>query len=425
MWRRALLPALIATALAFALACGGGEGGRTGKESSPQAGGAAAGAAGGTAATQAAAANVPGVTDTEIKIGAHTSLTGPIAVYNVIPKTATAYFQMINEQGGVNGRKITYLLEDDAYSPPKTVEVTKKLVEQDKIFAMVNGLGTPTHTAVLDYLKQSNVPDFFVATGASKWTVPVQPTVFGFQINYISEGKVLGKWIADNFAGKKVGFLFQNDDFGKDGVKGAKEVLQGKVQFGPDESYEVTATNLNAQVLNLKNAGVDVVYSFGTPALTAAALKFAKQQGWNAQWTISAVNFDATTIKLAGADVIEGVVSGGSFKLPEDVDDPDVKKHAELLKKYAPGVEPGTFTIYAQSMAELWVEVLTKAGRNLTRESVLKAAEGIKGFKCSLCLGTISMSANDHAPIEGMRLGQAKNGRWVYISDYVDFESTK
>jgi branched-chain amino acid transport system substrate-binding protein len=422
MLRKATLTFLLAGAMAVGLACGGG-GGRT-KEATPApAASQQAAATGGAAATQAVA--VPGVTDTEIKIGAHTSLTGPIAVYNVIPKTSSGYFNMINEQGGINGRKITFLLEDDAYSPPKSVEVTKKLVEQDKIFAMFQGLGTPTHTAVLDYLKQNNVPDFFVATGASKWTVPVQPTVFGFQINYISEGKVLGKWIVDNYPNKKVGFLFQNDDFGKDGVKGAKEVLQGKLQFGPEESYEVTATNLNAQVLNLKNAGVDVVYSFGTPALTAAALKFAKQQGWNAQWVISAVNFDASTIKLAGADVIEGVVSGGSFKLPEDVDDPEVKKHIEFLKKYAPGVEAGTFTIFGQSMAELWVEVLKKAGRNLTRESVIKAAESIKGFKCSLCLGTINMSDKDHAPIEGMRLGQVKNGRWVYISDYVDFETTK
>ena len=185
------------------------------------------------------------------------------------------------------------------------------------------------------------------------------------------------------------------------------------------------AANVNAQVLNLKNAGADVVYIQATPTHAASAIKFAAQQGWKPQFVISEVNFDVTVIRLAGADVMEGVVSGGYTKLPDDTSDPDVQKHHEFLKKYVPGVEPQGFSVYGHSVAELMVEILKKTGRNLTRESAIKAAESIRDFKCSLCLAPINMSEKDHAAFEGLRLGRVQNGKWVYFGDYINFETTK
>ena len=403
--------ALAAALVAFSLACGGGGGRTGGKEAEPGGGG--------------RAARSPGVTDTEVKIGTHTSLTGPIAFYNVVSKASKAYFDKVNEEGGVNGRKIVYQIEDDAYSPPKAVEVTKKLVEQDQVFAVFNGLGTPTHSAVVEYLKQSGVPDFFPATGADKWGNPVQKTVFAFQPSYVVEGKIFGRWIADNFAGKKVGFIFQNDDFGRDGVKGVKESAQGKVQFVGEETFEPGAPNLNSQVLNLKNAGADVVYLQVTTANAASAIKFAKQQGWSPQFVMSYVNFDQQAISLGGADTMEGVVSGAYLKLPEDTSDPGVQKHHEILKKYAPGVQPAGFTVSGQAVAELMVEVLKKAGKDLTRESIIKAAESIRDFRCSVCTAPVNMSEKDHAGVEGLRLGKVQGGKWVVFGEFIDFETTK
>ena len=411
MRRKGSLFALAAAVVIFSVACGGGGGRTGGKEAGPGGGG--------------RAARSPGVSDTEIKLGTHTPLTGPVAVYSVIPKTAKAWFDKVNEEGGVEGRKISFLMEDDAYAPPKAVEVTRKLVEQDQIFALMLGLGTPPHTAVTDYLKQNNVPDFFPSTGAVKWCQPPQATIYCFQLPYNLAGRAFGKYVTDNFAGKKVGILFQNDDFGQDEAKAFKEAAGTKIQVVAEEAYEPTAANLNAQVLNLRNAGAELVFSVSLPTQTANAIKFAKQQGWSPQWVISEVNADPVVIRLAGADVMEGVITGGYLKLPDDPDDPDVKKHLDLLKKYAPDVQPGGNSVYAQSNAELMVEVLKKAGKDLTRESALKAAAQIRDFKCSLCLAPINMSDSDHLAIEGMRIAQAKNGRWTFVTEYINYETTK
>jgi ABC-type branched-subunit amino acid transport system substrate-binding protein len=408
MRRNTLLATLMVAALALGLACGDGEGGRTGvgSQATPAAGG-------------ATTARVPGVSQTEIKVGTHTPLTGPVAVYSVIPKTVKAYFDQVNEQGGVEGRKITFLMEDDAYSPPKAVEVTRKLVEQDNIFAMLLGLGTPPHTAVADYLKQNNVPDIFPSTGAVKWCQPPQASTFCFQLPYNIAGKIMGKYAGDNFNGKRVGFIYQNDDFGLDEMNAFKEAGQGKLQFGPQEAFEPTATNLNAQVLNLRNANVDLAVCICLPTHTAAAIKFAKQQGWSPQWIVSEVNADPVVIRLAGADVMEGVITNGYLKLPDDPNDPDVQKHLDLLKKYAPDVQPGGNSVYAHAAAEVFVELLKRTGANLTRENLIKTANDFKDFKCSLCLAPVSMSNNDHLTIDGSRIAQVKNGRWQFISDYI------
>jgi ABC-type branched-subunit amino acid transport system substrate-binding protein len=426
IWRKTgIWAALAAGVLLFSAACGSSDGGgRTGaaNQSSPAASGAAQT---GAQASTAPVSNLPlqGVSDTEIKIGAHAPLTGPVAGYSVIQKTAKAYFDMINEQGGVNGRKITYLIEDDGYSPPKTVEVTRKLVEQDKVFAMLLGLGTGPHTAVVNYIKEKGVLDIFPSTGHTSWCVPPQATIYCYNLPYNISGKIIGQYVAQNFAGKKAAVIYQNDDFGKDELAAFKEAVQGKAQIVAEEPYEATATNLNAQVLKVKDSGADVVFGATLPPFSASAIKFSRQQGFNPQWIIAETNSDPQTIRLAGADVMEGVMANGYLKIDEN--DPAVQEHIAFMKKYLPDQQWGGFSLYAYNGAQIVVELLKRAGRNLTRESFIKAAEEMRGYTPALALVPVNMSPQDHLVIEGSRMAQVKNGTWTYIGDYVNFETTK
>jgi ABC-type branched-subunit amino acid transport system substrate-binding protein len=285
------------------------------------------------------------------------------------------------------------------------------------------GLGTGPHSAVVDYIKEKGVIDLFPSTGADKWCQPAQPTVFCFQLPYNVAGKITGQYIAQNFAGKKVGVLYQNDDFGKDSLTSFKAAVGSAARVGPEESYEVTTTNLNAQVLNLKNAGVDVVYAVTLPPFTASAIKFAKQQGFTPQWIISEVNTDPQTIKLAGADVMEGVLANGYLKVDES--DPAVQAHIAFMQKRLPEMQWGGNSLYAQTAAELAVEMFKRAGRDLTPQSLIAAAESMRDWRASLSLGPINLSKTDHTAIEGSRIAQVKNGQWVLVGDYINFESTK
>jgi branched-chain amino acid transport system substrate-binding protein len=228
--------------------------------------------------------------------------------------------------------------------------------------------------------------------------------------------------VAQNYAGKKVGILYQNDDFGKDEVAAFKEATQGKITIVTEEPYEATSPNLNAQVLKLKDSGAEVVFGATLPPFSASAIKFARQQGFNPQWVISEVNADPQTIRLAGADVMEGVITDGYLKVDEN--DPAVQAHIAFMKKYLPESQWGGNSLYAYTAAEVTVELLKRAGRELTRESFVKAAQEMRDFTPTLGLAPINMSATDHFAIEGSRMSQAKNGNWVYIGDYVNFEST-
>ena len=371
---------------------------------------------------------VPGVTDDEIILGTHTSLTGPIAVYSQIPLSTKAYFDFINDtEGGVHGRKITYLMEDDAYSPPKTVDLVRKLVEQDNIFALLTGLGTPTHMQVVDYLQERGVPDLFVGSGASEWVKDpaARPTTFGAISSYVAEGVVIGQYIAETYPGQKLGLIFQNDDFGRDNIDGIKRGVGEALEIVAEESYEVLDADLNSQVDRLEAAGAQVMHLQATPRSLSTALKHARLDlNWDVPFTFGLVSANIFSIGLSGPEVIEGAVSVTATRQAYETDIPGVAKHAEIIRQYAGIENPNFLTILAQSGAELMVEVLKKAGKDLTREGVVEAAESITNFQCSVCIAPANMSPTDHSPVQTLFLSRVEKGRWVRFSGPISFEGT-
>jgi branched-chain amino acid transport system substrate-binding protein len=388
----------------LAAACGGG--GNGGKATSPAGTAAPAGTAGAEATEAAetpapiAATETEGVTDTEIVIGTHQPLTGPAAAYAQISTGMKAYFDYFNDtEGGVYGRKIKLLVEDDQYSPPITVEVVRRLVEQDHIFAMLGGLGTATHMQVVDYLRDRAIPDFFVSTGALEWVKDpfARDNVYGILPNYVGEGVVMGKYIADNYAGGKLGFVGQNDDFGLDGFDGIKRGVGDALEILPEETFESTDPDVNSQVDRLQAAGATVMVVFATPAQAPAAIKHARADlGWDVPIFMSTVAANELTILLAGAENAAGVFTDEALKHAYETDDPAIQKHLQIMKQYA-GLDAGSnLTLYGQSLAEGFINVLKEAGPDLTRSGLIEAAEDGPAFTCSVCYFPAKFSEDDH-----------------------------
>ncbi len=406
VWTR-LAPALIAV-LGLALAACGGGGGDSG---------------------QPETRNVPGVTDTEILLGTHLPLSqSPAAAWAPIGDGIKAYFDYINDtEGGVNGRKIKLIVGDDHYNPPDTSEVVRRMVEQDGVFAMIGGLGSSTHAAIWKYLEQDGIPDVGILSGAIRWTDPVVKTRFAGIPDYITEGQALGRYVVENFDGKKLGFILQNDDFGEDGEKGVMKALEGSsVTVAARETSEATQGDLTSQVQRLKNANVDVLVTFTLPPQAANIVKVAREVlNWDVPIVISQVDADPITIALAGAQNMEGVVSVVYGYMMFDTNEPGIQKHIEIMNKYAPGVKPQNFTVAGAALAEIIVEGLKRAGPDLTRESFVDGLESIRGFMCSTCFAPISLSPTDHKPAEAERFVQVRDGVWVPFGDIMSYESTK
>ena len=379
-----------------------------------------------TSAPTSPAGESPGVTDTEVILGAHTSLTGPISAYNIIPNFTKAYFDHINDtEGGVNGRMITYLREDDAYSPPEAVSLTRKLVEQDGIFAMFNALGTPNHLQVIDYLQDNGVPDMFVATGATEWVKDpsARPLVFGSNPNYTGEGLAIGKWILDNMGEDvTVGVLYQNDDFGQDGLAGVKLALP--TQVISEQPYEVTDPEVNSRIDQMRADEVDAVVMFATPVQVGQAIKHARSDlGWDVQFAISAVSMNELTAIISGAENIEGTVGPVATYMAYQTDIPAVQAHIDLVN--ASGIEgaaASVLTMYAQYVAELMVETLRIAGADLTRASLVDAAESITNWQCSVCLFPLTLGPDDHDPGQGVAIGEYQGGQVVITETAYSWE---
>jgi ABC-type branched-subunit amino acid transport system substrate-binding protein len=337
---------------------------------------------GGAAAGDAA----PGVTDDTVVIGTHQPLTGPAAPgYSRISVAAKAMYDYVNDHGGINGRKIDYRVEDDGYNPTRTVEVVKQLVLQDEVFAIVGGLGTPTHSKVVDYLNSEGVPDLLVSSGALQWDDPAKsPMTFGFQVDYTREGKIQGKYIDEHLSGKKVGLLFQNDDVGRDAQKGLDQYIEDSVVSR--EGYDPANTDVLPQLSKLKAAGAQVVVCSCVPAFTALAILTAAKLGFHPQFVVSSIGADPATLtglladfaKRAGAEVsaaalLNGLIGTGYLPDVGDTDDPWIALFKEVHDKYIPD-EPFTNTVlFGLAQAYTFAQALKLAGRDLTRGKLVDA----------------------------------------------------
>lgn len=369
-----------------------------------------------------------GVTDTEIVLGTHFPLSQHLAASYAPIATAgmKGYFDYINDQGGVHGRKIRLLIEDDHYNPADTSEVVRKLVEQDGVFAIVGGLGTATHSAVWKFLEENGVPDLLVLSGASKWTDPVVSTRFGGNPDYITEGKILGRYVAEQYPGARVALILQNDDFGTDGEQGVREgIADSGVEIVARETYESVETDLTSHVQRAKNAGADLIIAYTLPPQGANVVKVAREVlSWDVPIVVTGVDAADIFIDLAGAANAEGVVSVVFGKQAHQVDDEGVARHAEIMERYGGGVTPSNLTILGQVTAEIAVEAIERAGRDLSRDALINGFESIRGWTCSVCLVPISMSPDDHRAFEIEVYVRVEDGKWIPFGDPVEFEST-
>jgi len=383
-----------------------------------------------------AAASVPGITKTQILIGSHQPLTGPAAPgYSEIAPAANAYFQYVNAHGGIYGRKIKYTYLDDGYDPAKTVSVVHQLVLQDNVFAIFNGLGTPTHLAVVKYLNTSKVPDLFVASGCDCWNNPTAfPYTFGWQLDYIREGKILGSYIKQNFAGKKIGYFFQNDEFGQDGVKGLDYEIPHS-QVVSRQSYVPTNVNIGPAVAALKASGAQVVVSFSIPAFTALLKLAALKLGWNPTFVVSDVGSDPITLaglleafaKKGGATVsgnalTQGIITDGYLPTLGNMSNSWISLFSKVHSTYDAKAPFDGNVLYGEAVAYAFVQAMVKAGKNPTRASVVKAVAG--GLSQGASVAPYDYSATDHGGIMGAFIGVIKNGAIVQQGPVLTTDTT-
>ncbi|MBV8925210.1 MAG: ABC transporter substrate-binding protein [Bradyrhizobium sp.] len=373
-----------------------------------------------------------GATDTEIKIGNVEAYSGPASAYGIIGKTEEAYFKMINDEGGINGRKIDFISYDDGYSPPKTVEQVRKLVESDEVLLVFNALGTPTQTAVQKYQNNKKVPQLFVATGASKWNDPKDfPWTMGFQPSYRVEARIFAKYILKEKPDAKVAVFYQNDDFGKDYVAGLKDVFGDKASrlIVAEESYETTEPSIDSHIVKLKGTGADVFVNISTPKFAAQAIKKMAELQWKPMHVMTDVSASiGAVMKPAGLDASEGVLSAQYLKDASDPqwkDDQGMKKFMAFIDKYMPGANISDLNLsYGYAAAQTMAQVLKQCGDNLTRENVMKQAASLKDFTPDTLIPGIKVntSAGDFAPIEQLKMMQFKNGRWDLFGDIISAE---
>ncbi len=379
--------------------------------------------------TSPSSESVPGVTDTEVVFGTHLPLSqSPASAYGPIADGIRAYFDYINDtEGGVYGRQLKLIVGDDHYTPSDTVEVVRKLVEQDKVFAIVAGLGEETHSAVWKYLEERGVPDLFISSGLAKWTDPVVKTRFGGNPVYLQEGQMLGQYVAEHYPGKKLGLLLQNNEFGEDGEKGVRAGIAGSdVQVVDVEKYESVQWDVTAQTQRLKNAGAEVIIAYAIPPPAASLVKTAREVlNWDVPIVVTGVDATELFISLAGAENSEGIVSVVFGHTAHETDVPGVRQYLANMAKYAPNAEISNITLYGYIMGELTVEGLKRAGHDLTRDSLVTALEGIRGYQCSVCLAPVSFSPTDHRPFEIEVFTKVVNGQWETFGEPVDFETTK
>ena len=383
----------------------------------------------------AVAGNAPGVTDTEIKIGNTNPYSGPASVYSTIGKSIGACWKQVNAEGGINGRKIKWISYDDGYSPPKTKEQIRRLVEKDKVALTFQTLGTPTNSAVHKYMNKKKVPHLFVATGATKWGQPKKfPWTMGFQPNYQTIGRIFGNYILQNHPNSKVAVLYQNDDYGKDYVIGVKDAMGEKYakQVVKEETYEVTDPTVASQIISLKNSGADVMVNISIPKFAAQAIKKMDAIGWK---PVHLLNDVAATIKStfapAGLEKSKGIISVTYLKDPNDPEwknDPEMNAWRAFMKKYYPkGDAANAFNVYGWSVCSLMIDTLKRAGNDLSRENIMKQAASFKKFRVRGLLPGIMANTGpaDFYPVEQMQMTRFDGKGNVRFGPTISAETSK
>ena len=370
-----------------------------------------------------------GATNTEIKIGNIMPYSGPASAYGVIGRTEQAYFNKINAEGGINGRKINFISYDDAYSPPKTVEQARKLVEGDEVLLIFNSLGTPPNTAIQKYMNTKKVPQLFVATGATKWNDPQNfPWTMGWQPNYQSESQIYAKYILKNHPNGKIAILYQNDDYGKDYVKGLKDGLGAKAasMIIAEEAYEVTQPTIDSSVVKLKSLGADIFFDVTTPKFAAQAIKKMAEIEWKPLHFLNNVSVSiGSVMKPAGFENGQGIISSIYLKDPTDPqwkNDPAMKAWNEFLDKYYPEANRDDVNLmYAYIVAQGLVHVLKNCGNDLTRDNIMKQAASIRDLELGGLLPGVKVntSPTDFAPLSQLQLMRFKGEGWERFGDVI------
>jgi ABC-type branched-subunit amino acid transport system substrate-binding protein len=373
-----------------------------------------------------------GASDTEIKIGNIMPYSGPASAYGVQGKTEAAYFKMINDAGGINGRKINFISYDDGYSPPKTVEQARKLVESDEVLFIFNSLGTPPNSAIHKYMNAKKVPQLFVATGATKWNDPKDfPWTMGWQPGYQSEARIYAKYILREKPNAKIGVLYQNDDYGKDYLKGLKDGLGDKAasMIVAEESFETSEPTIDNHIVKLKATGADIFIDIATPKFAAQAIKKAAEIDWKALHILNNVSASVgSVIKPAGYENAQGIISAAYLKDvtdPQWDNDPGMKQFLGFLAKDFPEANKiDGSVIVGYAVAQTMVQVLKQCGDDLTRENIMKQAANLKSFRTEVLLPGIAIntSPTHFAPISQLQLMMFKGERWVLFGDIISGE---
>jgi branched-chain amino acid transport system substrate-binding protein len=370
-----------------------------------------------------------GATDTEIKIGNIMPYSGPASAYGVIGKTEEAYFRKINAEGGINGRKINFVSYDDGYSPPKTVEQARKLVESDEVLLIFNSLGTAMNSAIQKYMNAKKIPQLFVATGATKWNDPKEfPWTMGWQPNYQSETQIYAKYILKEYPNAKIAVMYQNDDYGKDYLKGLKDGLGAKAasMIVAEESYETSEPTIDTHIVKLKSTNADVFINVASPKFAAQAIKKMAEVQWKPTHFLNNVSGSiGGVITPAGPENAQGIISSAYLKDPTDPqwkNDAGMKAWNEFLDKYFPEANrTDASVIYGYTVTQTLVHVLKQCGDNLTRENVMKQAAGVTDLELGGLLPGIKVntSATDFAPLSQLQLMRFKGDTWERFGDII------
>jgi branched-chain amino acid transport system substrate-binding protein len=362
----------------------------------------------------------PGASDNEIKVGNFVPYSGPASAYAVLGKTIAAYFNKINADGGINGRRINFISYDDSYSPPKAVEQARKLVESDEVLFLFYTLGTPSNSAIQKYMNSKKVPQLFVASGATKWNDPKHfPWTMGWSPSYQGEGHIYAQYLLEHHPGGNIGILYQNDDYGKDYLKGLTDGLRGRMPIVAAYPYETADPTVDSQIVALKASGADVFFNVTTPKFASQAIKKASEVGWKPVHLLNNVSRSiGSVIKPAGFDNAQGILSAGYSKDATDpawANDPEFKAWSTFMDKYYPdGDRANSSTVVGYSVAETVVQVLKQCGDNLTRENVMKQAANLKDLRVGMLLPgiTINTGPNDYAPLKQMQMMRFVGERW-------------